>query len=87
MKHSGCVPVALSGSLFVEMHQRRARHEQPLGRGVDELREAGQRVGGAERAVRAVGGEHRDQPVDVALRDGDGVLGEQLLDLDEVFSS
>ena len=62
-------------------------HEQALGRGVDEDGEAGQRVGVAERAVRAVGGEHRDQALDVALGDGDRVLGEQLLDLDQVVSS
>ena len=28
-----------------------------------------------------------DQPVDVALGDGDRVLGEQLLDLDQILSS
>ena len=87
MKHSGCVPVAVSGSPSSRCDQRRARHEQPLGRRVDEFGEAGQRVGGPERAVGAVRGEHRDQPVDVALGDGDGVLRQQLLDLDEILSS
>ena len=86
MKHSGWVPVAVSGSP-VEVDQRRAGHEQALGRGGDQFGEPRQRVGVAERAVGAVGGEDRDQPVDVALGDGHRVLGEQLLDLDEVVSS
>ena len=86
MKHSGWVPVAVSDRL-VEVDQRGPGHEQALGRRVDQFGEPVQRVGVAERAVGAVRGEHRDQPVDVALGDGHRVLGEQLLDLDEVLSS
>ena len=86
MKHSGCVPVAVSRALD-EVDQCGPGHEQPLGRGVDEDGKTVERVGVAEGAVGAVRGEHRDESVDVALGDGDRVLGEHLLDLDEILSS
>jgi len=63
---------------------RRPGEEQPLGRRRHQGGELGQRIGVAERAVRAVRGEHREQPLDVAARDGHRVAGEQLGDLDEV---
>ncbi len=86
MKHNGWVPWRCPVALD-EVDQRGARHEQTLGSRVDEVGEPGERVGGAECAVGAVGGEHRDQSFDVALGDRDRVLREQLLDLDEILSS
>ena len=68
-----------------QIDERGAGHEQTLGRGVDEHGEAVERVGVAERTVGAVRRENTDQSVDVTLGDGDRVLGQQLLDLDEIL--
>ena len=48
---------------------------------VDQFREARQRIGRPEGAVRAVRREHRHQPIGVTLGDRDRVFGEELLDL------
>ena len=68
----------------VEVEHRRAGEEEALRGGRHERREVGQRVGVAEGAVGAVGGEHLDHRLDVVLRHPDRVAGEQLLDLDDV---
>ena len=78
---------ARRGVAVDEVDQRGARHEEALRRGVDQHGKALQRIGFTERAVGAVGSEHRDQALDVALGDGHRVLGEELLDLDEIVSS
>ena len=74
-----------SAGVAVEVEQRGPGEEQPLRRGFDESRKVDERVRRAECAVGAIRCEHLvHDPVDVVLRHGDGVLRQQLLDLNHV---
>jgi hypothetical protein len=68
----------------VELEGGRPHQEQALRRRLHQGGEVGQRIGVAEGAVGAVGGEHRGHRVDVALGHAERVAGEQLLELGHV---
>ncbi len=68
----------------LDVEGRGPHQEQPLGGRRHQGREVGQGVGVSEGAVGAVRSEHLQHRLDVVLGHGDGIAGQQLLELDDV---